>query len=97
MVYKSDLKVQTCFKLDKLGFSVSNVSFDFYKKPSCFVYLGGGSVKVEVPNDDTPIDDVVDSMERDLMDAQYDLDRMMNKRIDWEDNAYREDHCEAAA
>ena len=84
MVYKSDLKVQSCFKLDKLGFSVSNVSFNFHEKPSCFVYLGGGSVKVEVPNDDTPIDDVVDSMERDLMDAQYDLDRMMNKRIDWD-------------
>lgn len=84
MVYKSDLKVQTCFKLDKLGFSVSNVSFNFHEKSSCFVYLGDGSVKVEVPNDDTPIDDVVDSMERDLTDAQYDLDRMINKRIDWD-------------
>lgn len=84
MVYKSNLKVQSCFKLDKLGFSVSDVSLSFDKKPFCYVYLGDGSVKVEVPDDNTPMTNIVDSMESNLIDATNDLDRKVNKRIDWD-------------
>lgn len=84
MVYKLDKNVNACSKLDKLGFSVSDVSLSFDKKPSCYVYLGDGSVKVEVPDDNTPMTYVVDSMVGDLIDATNDLDRKVNKRIDWD-------------
>jgi hypothetical protein len=85
MVYKSDKNLNACSRLDKLGFSVSDVSLSFDKKPSCYVYLGDGSVKVEVPDDNTPMTNIVDLMVSDLIDATHDLDRKVNKRIDWDE------------
>lgn len=85
MVYKSDKNLNACSRLDKLGFSVSDVSLSFDKKQSCYVYLGDGSVKVEVPDDNTPMTNIVDSMESNLIDATHDLDRKVNKRIDWDE------------
>lgn len=85
MVYKSDKNLNACSRLDKLGFSVSDVSLSFDKKPSCYVYLGDGSVKVEVPDDNTPMTNIVDLMVSDLIDATRDLDRKVNKRIDWDE------------
>ena len=83
MAYKFDNFSNACSKLDKIGFLVIEEPDDFGAKASCYVYLAGGSVRVEVPNEDNQIDNLVDLIEGDLMAAKSSFDRII-KYTDWD-------------
>lgn len=82
MVYKSDKIPNVCSRLNKLGFMALQEPHGYDTEPSCYVYLTGGNIRIEVPNDDTPLNDIINPIKDDLMAAQADLDMTM-KYIDW--------------